>query len=156
MRLIANSAIAGCPELKKQAFLRDLMDLMQKKMKASSTESDETTLKWETTDEERIATWHFVMLDRNKNKVGHDRRTIGKRFRFYRSSQYSIDTTCIQVLERKEWKSFRTMVANNKQLKRCGKKLPRYCDVNNDRKISMTEWLNCLNGQRMMPGREYI
>lgn len=60
---------AGCPELKKQAFLRDLMDLMQKKMKSSSTESDETTLKWQTSNEERVATWHFVMLDRNKNKV---------------------------------------------------------------------------------------
>ncbi|XP_048515303.1 SPARC-related modular calcium-binding protein 2 isoform X2 [Athalia rosae] len=118
-----NRPMKGCPDLKKQAFLKDLMDLMQKKMKASSTESDETTLKWQTSNEERIATWHFVMLDRNKNKV----------------------------LERKEWKSFRTMVANNRQLRRCGKKLPRYCDVNNDRKISMTEWLNCLNAQRIMP-----
>ncbi|XP_046733851.1 SPARC-related modular calcium-binding protein 2 isoform X2 [Diprion similis] len=118
-----NRPMKGCPEVKKQAFLRDLMDLMQKKMKASSTESDETTLKWQTSNEERVATWHFVMLDRNKNKV----------------------------LERKEWKSFRTMVANNKQLRRCGKKLPRYCDVNNDRKISMTEWLNCLNALRVMP-----
>ncbi|KAG7211467.1 hypothetical protein KM043_010747 [Ampulex compressa] len=110
----------GCPELKKQLFLRDLMDLMQKKMKASTTESDETTTKWQASKEERIATWHFVMLDKNKNKV----------------------------LERKEWKSFRTMVANNKQLRRCGKKLPRYCDINNDRRISMTEWLSCLNAQR--------
>lgn len=117
-----NRPMKGCPELKKQAFLRDLMDLMQKKMKASSTESDETTLKWQTSNEERIATWHFVMLDRNKNKV----------------------------LERKEWKNFRVMVSNIKQLRRCGKKLPKYCDVNNDRKISMTEWLNCLNAQRIV------
>lgn len=54
----------------------------------------------------------------------------------------------LQVLERKEWKSFRTMVANNRQLQRCGKRLPRYCDINNDRRISMTEWLSCLNAQR--------
>lgn len=59
----------GCPELKKQLFLRDLMDLMQKKMKASSTDSDETTAKWQASKEERVATWHFVMLDKNKNKV---------------------------------------------------------------------------------------
>ncbi|XP_024945150.1 SPARC-related modular calcium-binding protein 2 isoform X3 [Cephus cinctus] len=110
----------GCPEMKKQLFLRDLMDLMQKKMKASSTDSDEASVKWQASNEERIATWHFVMLDKNKNKV----------------------------LERKEWKSFRTMVASNRQLQRCGKKLPRYCDVNNDRRISMTEWLSCLNAQR--------
>lgn len=40
------------------------------------------------------------------------------------------------------------MVANSRQLRRCGKKLPRYCDINGDRKISMTEWLNCLNATR--------
>ncbi|XP_076297930.1 SPARC related modular calcium binding-like protein magu isoform X1 [Lasioglossum baleicum] len=113
----------GCPEQKKQLFLRDLMDLMQKKMKASGTDSDETTAKWQASKEEQIATWHFVMLDKNKNKV----------------------------LERKEWKSFRTMVANNRQLQRCGKRLPRYCDINNDRRISMTEWLSCLNAQRPAP-----
>ncbi|XP_043518013.1 SPARC-related modular calcium-binding protein 2 isoform X2 [Frieseomelitta varia] len=110
----------GCPEQKKQLFLRDLMDLMYKKMKASGTDSDETTAKWQASKEEQIATWHFVMLDKNKNKV----------------------------LERKEWKSFRTMVANNRQLQKCGKRLPRYCDINNDRKISMTEWFSCLNAQR--------
>lgn len=59
--------LTGCPELKKQLFLRDLMDLMQTKMKESSTDSDET--KWQVSKEERIATWHFVMLDKNKNKV---------------------------------------------------------------------------------------
>lgn len=58
----------------------------------------------------------------------------------------------MQVLEKKEWKSFRTMVANNRQLRRCGKKLPRYCDINNDRRISMTEWLSCLNAQRPTTG----
>ncbi|XP_029156896.1 SPARC-related modular calcium-binding protein 1-like [Nylanderia fulva] len=110
--------IKGCPELKKQLFLRDLMNLMQEQMTAS-TDSDETTTKWQASKEERIATWHFVMLDKNKNKV----------------------------LEKKEWKTFRTMVANNRQLRRCGKKLPRYCDINNDRRISMTEWLSCLNAQ---------
>ncbi|XP_023315420.1 SPARC-related modular calcium-binding protein 1 isoform X3 [Trichogramma pretiosum] len=110
----------GCPEAKKQLFLRDLMDLMQKKMKASSTDSDEATDNWQASKEERVATWHFVMLDKNKNKM----------------------------LERKEWKSFRAMVSNSRQLRRCGKKLPRYCDVNNDRRISMTEWLSCLNAQR--------
>ncbi|XP_043277125.1 SPARC-related modular calcium-binding protein 2 isoform X2 [Venturia canescens] len=116
----------GCPEIKKQLFLRDLMDLLEKKMKSSSgtsSSSEATDEKWIVSKEERVATWHFVMLDKNKNKV----------------------------LERKEWKSFRSMVANNRQLRRCGKKLPRYCDINNDRRISMTEWLNCLNAQRPAP-----
>lgn len=29
-------------------------------------------------------------------------------------------------------------------LRKCGKKMPRYCDVNNDKKITLSEWLNCL------------
>jgi hypothetical protein len=45
------------------------MDFMQKKMMTSNNDSDETTVKWEISEEERIATWHFVMLDKNKNKV---------------------------------------------------------------------------------------
>lgn len=45
------------------------MDLMQKKMKASSTDSSEITANWQASKEEQVATWHFVMLDKNKNKV---------------------------------------------------------------------------------------
>ena len=26
--------------------------------------------------------------------------------------------------------------------------MPRYCDVNNDKKITLSEWLNCLQTQR--------
>lgn len=62
--------LVGCPELKKQLFLRDLMNLMLEKMMASSTDSDEATPKWQSSSkEEHVATWHFVMLDNNKNKV---------------------------------------------------------------------------------------
>lgn len=32
-------------------------------------------------------------------------------------------------------------------LKKCGKKMPRYCDVNNDKRITLSEWLNCLQVQ---------
>lgn len=27
--------------------------------------------------------------------------------------------------------------------------MPRYCDVNNDKKITLSEWLNCLQTQRV-------
>ncbi|XP_034943987.1 SPARC-related modular calcium-binding protein 2 [Chelonus insularis] len=118
-----NRPMKGCPEAKKQIFLRDLMILMERKMKTSNPDSVEATDKWPASKEEKVATWHFVMLDKNKNKV----------------------------LEKKEWKTFRTMVSSNQHLKRCGKKLPRYCDINNDRRISMTEWLSCLNAQRPTP-----
>lgn len=116
--------LVGCPEAKKRSFLRELMIFMEKKMKATETDSVEETDEWPISKGERVATWHFVMLDKNKNKV----------------------------LERREWKTFRTLVTTHRNLRRCGKKLPRYCDINNDRRISMTEWLSCLNAQRKFPG----
>lgn len=58
----------------------------------------------------------------------------------------------LQLLEKKEWKGFRTLVSNDKQLRKCGKKLPKHCDVNNDRVISMTEWLNCLHVSYSLTG----
>lgn len=66
-----------------------------------------------------------------------------------------LDKNKNKVLERKEWKAFRTLVSDNKQLRRCGKKLPRYCDVNHDRKISMTEWLDCLNAKHNIENSMY-
>jgi SPARC-related modular calcium-binding protein len=36
-----------------------------------------------------------------------------------------------------------------RKLRRCGKKMPRFCDVNNDKKITLSEWLNCLQTQRI-------
>lgn len=48
-------------------------------------------------------------------------------------------------MERKEWKSFREEMSADSKLRRCGKKLPRHCDVNHDNRIGFTEWLNCLN-----------
>ena len=55
-----------------------------------------------------------------------------------------VDVGALQVLDRPEWKAFRQLVAAHKPLRRCGKKLPRICDVNQDRAISITEWLDCL------------
>lgn len=71
------------------------------------------------------------------------------------NSFYSCLVPVIQVLERKEWKNFRALVSSKPQLRRCGKRLPRYCDVNNDRKISITEWLNCLSTQRTNTGESH-
>lgn len=108
----------GCPEHKKQAFLKDLMDFLMQTM--ASQKASNSSNKDDVSGEEQIASWNFSALDTNKNKM----------------------------LERNEWKRFRTMISSHRKLRRCGKKLPRYCDVNHDRKISMTEWLNCLNAQR--------
>lgn len=117
----------GCPEPKKAAFLKDLMEFLHNRMVSGTNGTNITGSEsggWQATREEKAATWNFVVLDKNKNKV----------------------------LERKEWKVFRALVSASKQLRRCGKKLPRYCDVNSDQKISLSEWLECLNTTRNIPG----
>ena len=51
---------------------------------------------------------------------------------------------CRQVLDRREWKALRQEFSEEPELKRCGRRLPRYCDSNNDREISLEEWLVCV------------
>ncbi|XP_050323697.1 SPARC-related modular calcium-binding protein 1 isoform X1 [Bactrocera neohumeralis] len=108
----------GCPEPRKAVFLNDLKEFLKTHIVSTASAGGNAT-KWGSEDE-RIATLSFVLLDKNKNKVW----------------------------ERKEWKTFREMVTSSKTLRKCGKKMPRYCDVNGDKKITLTEWLNCLQTQR--------
>lgn len=112
----------GCPDDKKNSFLKDLMEYLNQRMQkeTNGTNIAGNSATWKASKEEQIATWSFVVFDKNKNKV----------------------------LDRNEWKIFKDVMAGIKNLKRCGKKLPRYCDINKDRQISMTEWLDCLNTQR--------
>ncbi|XP_037920835.1 LOW QUALITY PROTEIN: SPARC-related modular calcium-binding protein 1 [Hermetia illucens] len=101
----------GCPEPKKTEFLKDLKIFLKEKVAFTTV----NTTKFSSEDE-KIATLSFVLLDKNKNKFW----------------------------ERKEWKTFRELVTASKSLKKCGKKMPRYCDVNGDKRITLSEWLNCL------------
>lgn len=110
----------GCSGHTKREFLKSLMEyfmstMLSQKNSTSSSSSSEDSTV--STGDEQVATWNFGTLDIDKNKV----------------------------LEQAEWKSFRSIMSQQKSLRRCGKKLPRHCDVNHDRKISLSEWLNCLN-----------
>uniref|UniRef100_A0A8D8PQ46 SPARC-related modular calcium-binding protein 1 n=2 Tax=Cacopsylla melanoneura TaxID=428564 RepID=A0A8D8PQ46_9HEMI len=111
----------GCPGNKKREFLKNLMEyftntMLSQKNVTNNTQEDGRASAAGAGDEQ-VATWNFGQLDVDKNKV----------------------------LEQQEWKSFRSTMSSVKSLRRCGKKLPRHCDANNDRKISLSEWLNCLN-----------
>ncbi|XP_026333307.1 SPARC-related modular calcium-binding protein 2 [Hyposmocoma kahamanoa] len=111
------SPMRGCPEPIKSIFLRDLMSFFISKMTASSNGTGPGDLvKWGASKEEQAATWTYVMLDKDKNKA----------------------------LDRREWKAFHQLINNSESLRRCGRKLPRYCDVNHDTRISITEWMTCL------------
>ncbi|XP_022908370.1 SPARC-related modular calcium-binding protein 2 isoform X2 [Onthophagus taurus] len=111
--------LKGCPEDRKKEFLRGLIrflhDKMDRELNGSSIASANRPA-WNTTKEEQVASWSFVIFDKNKNKI----------------------------FEKHEWKFFKDTIAAVRSLRRCGKKLPRYCDKNNDRGITMTEWLECL------------
>ncbi|XP_059617873.1 SPARC-related modular calcium-binding protein 1 isoform X2 [Phlebotomus argentipes] len=108
----------GCPEGKKLDFLKELKAYLKDELIGNANSATNTT-KWNNEDE-KLATLSFVILDKNKNKMW----------------------------ERREWKTFRELVMPIKSLRKCGKKLPRYCDVNNDREITLSEWLNCLQTTR--------
>ncbi|XP_068145650.1 SPARC-related modular calcium-binding protein 2 isoform X2 [Drosophila tropicalis] len=108
----------GCPEPRKTQFLKELKEFLNTQLLPRGNTGSDTTI-WKSEDE-RIATLSFVFLDKNKNKSW----------------------------ERKEWKVFRELVASARNLGKCGKKMPRYCDVNGDKKISLSEWLDCLQSQK--------
>ncbi|XP_017120281.1 SPARC-related modular calcium-binding protein 1 isoform X1 [Drosophila elegans] len=104
----------GCTEPRKTQFLKELKAYLNSSLLPSITTGTNSST-WKSEDE-RIATLSFVVLDKNKNKSW----------------------------DRREWKNFRDLVTSASNLRRCGKKMPRYCDVNGDKKISLPEWLNCL------------
>ncbi|KAE8737329.1 hypothetical protein FOCC_FOCC017209 [Frankliniella occidentalis] len=107
----------GCPEVRRKEFLKNLKDFFKERMQAAMNETDSSSpANRQVSPEDRIATWNFLAFDKNKNKV----------------------------LDRPEWKAFRQLVSGHQLLRRCGKKLPRYCDANQDRSITITEWLECL------------
>lgn len=59
-------------------------------------------------------------------------------------------------MEKNEWKFFKETVSGVKSLKKCGKKLPRYCDKNKDKEITLTEWLECLSSKYYVTTKDLI
>ncbi|XP_031767511.1 SPARC-related modular calcium-binding protein 2 isoform X2 [Galleria mellonella] len=120
------SPMRGCPEQVKNKFLSDLRTFFINKMTSSTNGTGPGEMvKWGASNEEQAATWTYVMLDKDKNKA----------------------------LERREWKGFHQLIANVEHLRKCGRKLPRYCDVNHDTKISITEWMACLEVTQASQGQ---
>ncbi|XP_011292714.1 SPARC-related modular calcium-binding protein 2 isoform X2 [Musca domestica] len=112
-------AMKGCPEERKVVFLKDLKEFLKTKIITGSYAGVNTTNF--SSEDERIATLSFVILDKNKNSAW----------------------------EKKEWKTFRELVNNVNNLRKCGRKMPRYCDVNGDKKITLNEWIGCLQATRL-------
>uniref|UniRef100_A0A1B0F9H8 Uncharacterized protein n=1 Tax=Glossina morsitans morsitans TaxID=37546 RepID=A0A1B0F9H8_GLOMM len=113
----------GCPEPRKTTFIKELKEYLKTHIisgiKSGNINVNNTSIGMWNNEDEQIASQSFLVLDKNKNKAW----------------------------ERKEWKTFRELVTNTKTLRKCGKKMPRYCDVNSDKKITLNEWLACLRSQ---------
>lgn len=65
---------------------------------------------------ERVAKWQLQQLDANKNNV----------------------------IDRQETRELRLLFKRSQKLRRCSKKLPAFCDMNADKRITADEWLQCL------------
>ncbi|CAG0922960.1 unnamed protein product [Notodromas monacha] len=124
--LISNARIVmkGCTGRKKANFLQELMDELSKAMFQAAANDSHVIIgdhlgSGQTIDE-KAARWKFAKLDVNRN----------------------------HLLDKQEWKAFKAWALLRPSLKRkCGKRLPRFCDANSDRKISMDEWLECLEAK---------
>lgn len=50
----------------------------------------------------------------------------------------------LQQLERREWKVFKKEIRRRKGMRKCGRNFLRYCDVDDNRKITLDEWIDCM------------
>uniref|UniRef100_A0A915JVS5 Uncharacterized protein n=1 Tax=Romanomermis culicivorax TaxID=13658 RepID=A0A915JVS5_ROMCU len=64
---------------------------------------------------ENVINWQFEYLDRNRNKI----------------------------IDRQEWREFRLSLKSWQGVRKCGRNFLRYCDHNNDRRITSNEWNDC-------------
>ncbi|XP_050721876.1 SPARC-related modular calcium-binding protein 1-like isoform X2 [Eriocheir sinensis] len=59
----------------------------------------------------------------------------------------SLDTNNSTYLEGREKKMVKRHFKSNPKLRRCGRKMTTYCDVNYDKRISLEEWVACVTIQ---------
>ncbi|XP_063586663.1 SPARC-related modular calcium-binding protein 1-like isoform X3 [Penaeus indicus] len=104
----------GCGGKTKTKFLSDLQEYLMSK--ADSVDRNAGVDLTTQSREEYAAVYHFRNLDKNGDKV----------------------------LERKEKKAAKRFLTSVPKLKRCGRRITRYCDVDKNRKISLEEWVACI------------
>nr|XP_030708794.1 SPARC-related modular calcium-binding protein 2 isoform X3 [Globicephala melas] len=116
--------LQGCPGAKKNEFLTSVLDALSTDMvHAVSDPSSPGRLSEPDpshTLEERVVHWYFKLLDKNSSG------DIGK----------------------KEIKPFKRFLRKKSKPKKCVKKFVEYCDVNNDKSISLQELMGCLGVTR--------
>ncbi|XP_047668936.1 SPARC-related modular calcium-binding protein 2 isoform X1 [Tachysurus fulvidraco] len=112
--------LQGCPGNKKNEFLTSVLDALSTDMVHAVTDPAAAGRMPEPdpnhTLEERVVHWYFSQLDKNLSG------DIGK----------------------KEIKPFRRLLRKKSKPKKCVKKFVEYCDISNDKALSLQELIGCL------------
>ncbi|KAM4041954.1 SPARC-related modular calcium-binding protein 2 isoform 2-T2 [Anomaloglossus baeobatrachus] len=113
--------LQGCPGPKKIEFLTSVLDALTTDMVHAVSDLTSSSSRVSEPDpnhtlEERVVHWYFKQLDKNSNG------DIGK----------------------KEIKPFKRLLRKKSKPKKCVKKFVEYCDVNNDKSLSVHELMGCL------------
>ncbi|MEE6475336.1 hypothetical protein FKM82_010715 [Ascaphus truei] len=113
--------LQGCPGAKKHEFLTSVLDALTTDMVHAVSDLSSSSGRVSEPDpnhtlEERVVHWYFKQLDKNSNG------DIGK----------------------KEIKPFKRLLRKKSKPKKCVKKFVEYCDMNNDKSLSVQELMGCL------------
>ncbi|KAK7139810.1 hypothetical protein R3I94_012448 [Phoxinus phoxinus] len=112
--------LQGCPGEKKTEFLTSVLDALSTDMVHAVTDPASAGRMSEPdpshTLEERVVHWYFSQLDKNSSG------DIGK----------------------KEIKPFKRLLRKKSKPKKCVKKFVEYCDISNDKALSLQELMGCL------------
>uniref|UniRef100_A0A8D2IWE9 SPARC related modular calcium binding 2 n=1 Tax=Varanus komodoensis TaxID=61221 RepID=A0A8D2IWE9_VARKO len=119
--LFKGRQLQGCPGAKKNEFLTSVLDALSTDMVHAVSDPAASSSRLSEPDpnhtlEERVVHWYFKQLDKNSSG------DIGK----------------------KEIKPFKRFLRKKSKPKKCVKKFVEYCDVNNDKSLTVPELMGCL------------
>uniref|UniRef100_A0A670I6X5 SPARC related modular calcium binding 2 n=1 Tax=Podarcis muralis TaxID=64176 RepID=A0A670I6X5_PODMU len=116
--LFKGRQLQGCPGPKKNEFLTSVLDALSTDMVHAVSDPSSRLSEPDPnhTLEERVVHWYFKQLDKNASG------DIGK----------------------KEIKPFKRFLRKKSKPKKCVKKFVEYCDVNNDKSLTVPELMGCL------------
>ncbi|GFR06438.1 SPARC-related modular calcium-binding protein 1 [Trichonephila clavata] len=118
----------GCSLHKKQEFLDELVKSFIQEMQE---DAKNRSVSIDTPTPEKAARWKFASIDANNNSA------LDKR-------EWKIF--------KKEWRTFHKDSKQKKRLRKCWRNLPRFCDENDNQKITIDEWLACTSITRDSKG----
>ncbi|OQV20114.1 putative SPARC-related modular calcium-binding protein 2 [Hypsibius exemplaris] len=129
--LPAARPLRGCPAYRKETFIGHLTTVLMDEMVASFIGAGNRTSAPPVPDfrpsKDDALKWKFQTLDANQNAY----------------------------IERSEWKNFKQYMATDERLEKCGRGFFKYCDRDDNRRITVTEWLQCASvytdKQRKLP-----